>query len=94
MKAGDIVRYRKVVIVTNGNFYEPVKDDWSPFGLLLEFDKTQRTCRILDSETSEIVVKHCSDVQLKHALPGNRSVAILEKKNELERRKSRDRKKN
>ncbi len=57
MKAGDLVRYKVRVW---GNDISWV---WEQ-GLLLEFDKTQRTCQVLDNKTGEIVKLHCSDVQL------------------------------
>ena len=58
MKAGDLVRYKKQH--WDGDYPE----SWSNQGLLLKFDKVQRTCEILDNESGKIVKKHCSDVQL------------------------------
>ena len=57
MKTGDLVRY-KVTIDHCSSLWQ-----WY-YGLLLEFDKVQRMCVILDHRTGKPVRKHCSDVQL------------------------------
>ena len=53
MKAGDLVRWR----------YGDLQ--YRERGLLVEFDKVQRTCVILDNKTGKLVKRHCSDVQLE-----------------------------
>ena len=60
MKAGDLVRYRLYIIT--GVFEED--GDVFGTGLLVEFNKVQRTCVILDDKSGELIKKHCSDVQL------------------------------
>ena len=65
MKEGDIVRYKTLGPFGHrvGDF--PGQDElWIEKGLLIEFDKTQRMCTILDNKTHKIIRKHCSDVQL------------------------------
>ena len=57
MKDGDLVRYKVMQDYTTSIWL------WEQ-GLLLKFDKVQRTCVILDNKTGNIVKKHCSDVQL------------------------------
>ena len=61
MKAGDLVRY-----LTVHRMILDWKDqeEYCATGLLIEFDKVQRWCIILDDETGELIQKHCSDVQL------------------------------
>ena len=60
MKEGDLVRYKLLEYK-----FEP-GESRAVFGagLLIEFNKVQRTCIILDDKTGKIVLKHCSDVQL------------------------------
>ena len=57
MKDGDLVRYKVM--------QDYVSKIWLwEQGLLLEFDKVQRSCLILENKTGKIVKLHCSDVQL------------------------------
>ena len=62
MKAGDLVRY--TVAILPESFKKPPDSILWKEGLLLEFDKIQRLCVILDNSTGEIIKRHCSDVQL------------------------------
>ena len=57
MKDGDLVRYKVM--------QDYVKTIWIwEQGLLLKFDKVQRSCTILENKTGKIIKMHCSDVQL------------------------------
>jgi len=58
MKSGDLVRYKQ-----HAKFGD-YPDKWTEEGLLLEFDKVQRMCEILDNKTGKVIRMHCSDVQL------------------------------
>ena len=60
MKEGDLVRYK----VSEFKFDPGKHVENFLTGLLVEFNKVQRTCIILDDLTGKLVVKHCSDVQL------------------------------
>ena len=62
MKTGDLVRYK----ISHLTLHLSMPSDslmWGK-GLLVEFDKTQRLCVILDNTSGKIVKRHCSDVQL------------------------------
>ena len=62
MKAGDLVRY--TVMILPQAFKKPPDSMLWEQGLLIEFDKTQRLCVILNNDTGELIKRHCSDVQL------------------------------
>ena len=62
MKAGDLVRY--TVAILPESFKKPPDSILWEQGLLIEFDKVQRLCIILNNSTGEIIKRHCSDVQL------------------------------
>jgi len=65
MKEGDIVRYKTLGEFSHNVGDYPGQDElWIEQGLLINFDKTQRVCEILDNKTGEIIKKHCGDVQL------------------------------
>jgi len=65
LKEGDLVRYKVMQDFTLSVWL------WEE-GLLLEFDKVQRSCLILDNKTGMPVKKHCRDVQLVKVGYGNR----------------------
>lgn len=58
MKDGDIVRYKKKELYGPNGVWV-----WEQ-GLLISFNKVQRTCTILENKTGKVILKHCSDVQL------------------------------
>lgn len=60
MKAGDLVRYTEMMVKPNPH---PDNVFWKQ-GLLIEFNKIQRLCIILNNDTGELIKRHCSDVQL------------------------------
>jgi len=62
VKAGDLVRY--TVAILPQSFKKPPDSILWEQGLLIEFDKTQRVCVILNNSTGELIKRHCSDVQL------------------------------
>jgi hypothetical protein len=65
MKEGDMVRYKTLSDVRFKIGAYPSQDElWVEQGLLVQFDKIQRTCAILDNKTLKIIRKHCRDVQL------------------------------
>ena len=59
MKEGDLVRWK------DKSFGVGVSTFLWEHGLLVEFDKVQRMCVILDNKTGKLVKKHCRDVQLE-----------------------------
>ena len=64
MNVGDLVRYKILGPLKHqiGDF--PMQEEYWELGLLIEFDKTQRVCIILDNKKGKMCKKHCSDVQL------------------------------
>lgn len=62
MKAGDLVRY--TVMILPEDFKKSPDNVFWKQGLLIEFNKIQRLCIILNNDNGELIKRHCSDVQL------------------------------